>query len=98
MGGVPLALVSAKLLACVCGYILYRTAFHRPLAIATGLCLGLAAVPWIGIVAPLLMPPGVGTAGPTFYRLGLRFVFLGALVFADSGSSAGTPSFGTASR
>src|SRR5687767_4948834 len=54
--GVPLALVSAKLLACVCGYILYRTAFHRPLAIAAGLCLGLAVVPWIGIVAPLLLP------------------------------------------
>jgi hypothetical protein len=53
--GVPMALISSKLLACVCGYILYRTAFHRPLAIAAGLCVGLAIVPWIAIVAPLLL-------------------------------------------
>jgi hypothetical protein len=53
--GVPLALVSAKTLACVCGYILYRTAFHRPLAIAAGLCVGIAIVPWLTIVGPLLL-------------------------------------------
>ena len=49
-GAVP-ALVSAKALACVCGAILYFTAYHRPLAIATGLYIGLAIVPWMFIVA-----------------------------------------------
>ena len=41
------ALVSAKLLACVCGYILYRTASHRPLAIMAGLYIGVAVTPWL---------------------------------------------------
>jgi uncharacterized membrane protein len=41
------ALFAAKLLACLCGYILYRTASHEPLAITTGLYLGVAIVPWI---------------------------------------------------
>lgn len=45
--GAPRALLSAKLLACLCGYILYRTEFHRPLAIATGLYLGVAIFPWL---------------------------------------------------
>ena len=41
------ALVSAKLLACVCGYILYRTASYRPLAIMAGLYIGIAVTPWL---------------------------------------------------
>jgi hypothetical protein len=41
------ALVSAKLLACVCGYILYRTASHRPLAVMAGLYIGVAVTPWL---------------------------------------------------
>ena len=41
------ALVSAKLLACVCGYILYRTASYRPLAIMAGLYIGVAVTPWL---------------------------------------------------
>ena len=45
--GAPRALLSAKLLACLCGYILYRTECHRPLAITTGLYLGMAIVPWL---------------------------------------------------
>jgi hypothetical protein len=49
-GEIP-ALVSAKALACFCGAILYFTAYHRPLAIATGLYIGLAIVPWMFIVA-----------------------------------------------
>jgi len=47
--GAPRALLSAKLLACLCGYILYRTGFHKPLAIATGLYLGVAIFPWLVI-------------------------------------------------
>ena len=54
--GAPTALLGAKLMACGCGYILYRTAWHRPLAITAGLCLGVAVIPWIGIVATLLFP------------------------------------------
>lgn len=41
------ALVSAKLLACLCGYILYRTASYRPLAIMAGLYIGVAVTPWL---------------------------------------------------
>lgn len=41
------ALVSAKLMACVCGYILYRTASHRPLAVMAGLYIGVAVTPWL---------------------------------------------------
>jgi uncharacterized membrane protein len=52
--GAEAALVGAKLMACACGYLLYRTAWHRPLAITAGLCLGVAVIPWIGIVATLL--------------------------------------------
>ena len=54
--GAPATLLGAKLMACGCGYILYRTAWHRPLAITAGLCVGVAVVPWIGIVATLLFP------------------------------------------
>jgi hypothetical protein len=52
--GVSRALISAKLLACVCGYILYRTATHRPLAIAAGLYLGTAIAPWLIILSQAL--------------------------------------------
>src|SRR5687767_3687211 len=52
--GASQALLSAKLLACVCGYVLYRTAFHRPLAIVAGLYLGVAVVPWLMIVGMVL--------------------------------------------
>ena len=41
------ALLSAKLLACLCGYILYRTASYRPLAIMAGLYIGVAVTPWL---------------------------------------------------
>ncbi len=41
------ALVSAKLMACLCGYILYRTASHRPLAVMAGLYIGVAVTPWL---------------------------------------------------
>jgi hypothetical protein len=53
--GAPGALIGAKLLACGCGYILYRTAWHRPLAITAGLCLGVAVIPWVGIMAETLL-------------------------------------------
>jgi hypothetical protein len=53
--GAPGALIGAKLLACGCGYILYRTAWHRPLAITAGLCLGVAVIPWVGVMAEVLL-------------------------------------------
>ena len=48
------ALISAKLLACLCGYILYRTASHRPLAVMAGLYLGVAVAPWLMIATGLM--------------------------------------------
>lgn len=45
------ALVSAKLLACICGYVLYQTASHRPLAIMAGLYIGVAITPWILVLS-----------------------------------------------
>jgi uncharacterized membrane protein len=51
--GTPSTLIAAKLIACGCGYILYRTAWHRPLAITAGLYVGVAVVPWLGIMASL---------------------------------------------
>lgn len=53
--GASWALVGAKLLACVGGYILYRTAFHRPLAIVAGLYVGVAVVPWLMIAGMVLL-------------------------------------------
>ena len=50
-------LVSAKLVACICGYFLYRTAWYRPLAITAGLYLGVAIVPWLGIMVRLFVAP-----------------------------------------
>ena len=52
--GAPGALLGAKLLACGCGYILYSTASYRPLAATAGLCLGVAVIPWMAIVAELV--------------------------------------------
>jgi hypothetical protein len=49
------ALVSAKLLACVCGYILYRTASHRPLAIMAGLYIGVAITPWLLVLSGIFL-------------------------------------------
>lgn len=45
------ALVVAKLVACVCGYVLYRTASHRPLAIMAGLYIGVAITPWVLVLS-----------------------------------------------
>jgi uncharacterized membrane protein len=49
--GTPGTLIAAKLIACACGYVLYRTAWHRPLAITAGLSVGVAVVPWLGVLA-----------------------------------------------
>jgi len=49
------ALVSAKLLACVCGYILYQTASHRPLAVMAGLYIGVAIAPWLLVLGGLIV-------------------------------------------
>jgi hypothetical protein len=49
------ALVSAKLLACVCGYVLYRTASHRPLAVMAGLYIGVAVAPWLLVLGGFLV-------------------------------------------
>lgn len=51
------ALISAKLLACVCGYILYRTASHRPLAIMAGLYIGVAITPWLIVLSGMYLQP-----------------------------------------
>ena len=48
-------LISAKLLACVCGWILYRTASHRPLAVMAGLYIGVAVTPWLLVFSGFLM-------------------------------------------
>ena len=52
--GTPSTLIVAKLIACGCGYILYRTAWYRPLAITAGLYVGVAVVPWLGVMALFL--------------------------------------------
>jgi hypothetical protein len=39
-------LTAAKLVACLCGFFLYSTARHRTLAVAAGLSIGIAVVPW----------------------------------------------------
>ena len=49
------ALVSAKLLACVCGYVLYQTASHRPLAVMAGLYIGVAIAPWLFVLGGLFV-------------------------------------------
>jgi hypothetical protein len=54
--GAARALVSAKLLASACGYILFCGGFHRLLAVATGLYFGVAVLPWLTIIP--LLPTG----------------------------------------
>ena len=49
------ALLSAKLLACVCGYVLYQTASHKPLAIMAGLYIGVAIAPWLLVLGGLFV-------------------------------------------
>ena len=46
MVGPGLTLTVAKLVACLCGLFLYTTARHRTLAVAAGLSIGVAVVPW----------------------------------------------------
>ena len=41
------ALIAAKMLAVVCGFVLFSTTSFRVLAVATGWCLGFAVVPWL---------------------------------------------------
>jgi len=43
------ALLAAKGLACLCGFVLFATTSFRVLAIATGWCLGFAVIPWIAL-------------------------------------------------
>lgn len=45
--GPAATLVAAKSLACACGVVLYANGYFRPLAAVSGLCLGLAVVPWL---------------------------------------------------
>ena len=52
--GAHRAVLAAKLLACACGYILYRTASNTSLAISAGICVGIAVVPWLVIFAESL--------------------------------------------
>jgi hypothetical protein len=46
LGPAP-ALLAAKTLACGCGLVLYATRYLRPLAAVSGLCVGLAVLPWL---------------------------------------------------
>lgn len=43
------ALLAAKALACGCGLVLYANRFLRPLAAVSGLCVGLAVLPWVAV-------------------------------------------------
>jgi hypothetical protein len=45
------ALVAAKSIACLCGFVLFSTTSFRVLAVATGWCLGFAVVPWVFLAA-----------------------------------------------
>jgi Domain of unknown function (DUF5658) len=47
MFGVGAALIGAKGLACACGLILYAAHYHRSLAVAAGVYIGVAVVPWL---------------------------------------------------
>lgn len=40
-------LMAAKLVACAGGLVLYASGYYRPLAAVSGLCLGLAVIPWL---------------------------------------------------
>jgi hypothetical protein len=55
--GIGLALLGAKGVACGCGVILHVAHYHRPLAIAAGAYLGVAVVPWLLALAPILATP-----------------------------------------
>lgn len=44
--GPGITLAVAKTIACLCGLFLYATARHRTLAVAAGLSIGVAVVPW----------------------------------------------------
>lgn len=44
--GPGITLFLAKAIACLCGLFLYTTARHRTLAVAAGLSIGIAVVPW----------------------------------------------------
>ena len=46
-------LLVAKGVACLCGFILYRARYLRPLAAVAGLCLGIAVVPWAYLAASI---------------------------------------------
>lgn len=50
--GLPIALIGAKGLACVCGAVLHVTASHRALAVLTGAYLGVAVAPWLIALVP----------------------------------------------
>lgn len=41
------ALLLAKALACGCGLMLYANRYLRPLAAVSGLCVGIAVLPWL---------------------------------------------------
>lgn len=45
--GPAATLVAAKLMACACGLLLYAHAYFRALAVVSGLCLGIAVIPWL---------------------------------------------------
>jgi hypothetical protein len=49
------ALVSAKTIACICGYVLYRTASHKPLAVMAGLYIGVAVTPWVLVLSGVMV-------------------------------------------
>jgi hypothetical protein len=44
--GPGVTLTAAKVIACLCGLFLYSTARHRTLAVAAGLSIGVAVIPW----------------------------------------------------
>lgn len=45
--GPAATLLVAKGVACACGLLLYTHSYLRPLAAVSGLCLGLAVLPWL---------------------------------------------------
>ncbi|MEQ1757931.1 MAG: DUF5658 family protein [Vicinamibacterales bacterium] len=47
IAGPGVTLTIAKMVACLCGFFLYTTARHRTLAVAAGLSIGVAVVPWL---------------------------------------------------
>jgi hypothetical protein len=45
------ALIAAKLLASLCGLILFSVSVYRLLAAAAGACIGFAVIPWMAHLA-----------------------------------------------